>query len=747
MKRTILFFQLLIMSCIVIAQEYNTKQLQTVAQIWGECYLFHPSIVRADKDVNWEKQLVKFLPTIKETSPEEAFLKNINSKLLIGLDDPFTVVQPYHHKKKAGIADIGKGEKFDYVRISNDLLSNVTSFVYLDSVVTAKQSSKPLVLDCRISAPLDIDWHSYSPFHYLMSMFIAEDIYLGQSVTREHFGWDEYNDWWYYEQRWKIAQDDRDQPGNGKLMPLGAYQQKLQQYLPECDFSKFTAIERPLYLVVNNSFLSYYGSLVQSLQLNRANTFVIAEDKGPVFAGQQGLKEYSFDNYEFILNTSFYFDKATTELDYDYVSNAITSKQIDELIGQTPKKSTQSNFSLHISPRKYESVGKELTVEEKILGVMKVWTIVKHFYPYLEQCNVDWAQALETYLEEAQTTHSDKEYYEMIQKMMASLHDSHVSTFHPSILDFSKIFVAPVKFEWLDDRVVVTSVDKSVEADIHVGDVIAAIDGLSINDILKAEAQKVSSTNRQGLLATVINPGYFTGAPGSAIEFTVIDKGNEKAVKIPRTMHMFQFMGAGDKRPACATLDNNIGYLNLAMFQNSSDLENELEKMKNTHALIIDLRSSYPTADYQTFLQMLCQQSVPTRLSEVPVVSACDVKDWEFEMSKINPGTFTYAKPIAVLVDKTMISRPEDIAICLKAFPNVTFVGEQTQGTDGEMTKIHLPGGGETSFTGQIIRFGNGDKFQGTGIIPDVVVERTVAGVKNNKDEILEKAVQVILAQ
>jgi C-terminal processing protease CtpA/Prc len=66
-----------------------------------------------------------------------------------------------------------------------------------------------------------------------------------------------------------------------------------------------------------------------------------------------------------------------------------------------------------------------------------------------------------------------------------------------------------------------------------------------------------------------------------------------------------------------------------------------------------------------------------------------------------------------------MISRSEDIAIALKSLPNVTFVGGQTQGTDGEMTKIHLPGG-ETSFTGQIVKFGNGNDFQGIGIMPDI---------------------------
>lgn len=105
--------------------------------------------------------------------------------------------------------------------------------------------------------------------------------------------------------------------------------------------------------------------------------------------------------------------------------------------------------------------------------------------------------------------------------------------------------------------------------------------------------------------------------------------------------------------------------------------------------------------------------------------------------------SFSYNKQVAVLIDKTMISRAEDIAICLKALSNVTFIGEQTQGTDGEMTKISLPGGGETSFTGQAILFGNGDNFHSEGIKPDIQVSKSVQGIKEGKDEILEKALEI----
>ena len=30
-------------------------------------------------------------------------------------------------------------------------------------------------------------------------MFLSEPLMLSQQISREHFGWDEWNDWWFYE--------------------------------------------------------------------------------------------------------------------------------------------------------------------------------------------------------------------------------------------------------------------------------------------------------------------------------------------------------------------------------------------------------------------------------------------------------------------------------------------------------------------------------------------------------------------
>ncbi len=743
-KITLILFCTALLSS-VSAQKYNTEKLSIVAKIWGECYIFHPSVIRADQELNWEKQLVDFLPLMNEANSNERLLSMINTNLLAGLNDPLTQVQKHQQSNKNSISEIEPSEYFDYLKISAEKFLDMSGLDYLESNITDKNSTKPLVIDCRINSPLKIDFHTFTPFHFMTSMLIDKKITLSSSISREHFGWDEYNDWWFYEQRWKISQDDIQQKNNNYLFPIKSYQEELSQSSLNFNLEEFNSISRPTYFVVNKNFLSYYYPLLQSIQSNRDNIFIILENTGHVYSNHQNINKYNFTDFEFTLNFSYYCNHTTTDLGNGLIVPKISTSEIENFIKSTSQKTnSKSDFSLEISPKKYSSLATELTIEDKILGIIKTWTIVKYFYPHINDCSVDWDKALNNYLELAQETKSDKEYYLLIQEMMASLNDSHVSTYHASILDFSKIFVVPIQFEWIENKVIITAIDSSIHANINIGDEIVSIDNRTIEEIRKEESKFISSSNNQGLISTIFNTAYFIGEAGKNIKYEIISKGKRNTVNLPRTKYVFEFMGKEDTRKASNIFDNNIGYLNLASLTNTSDLESKLFQMSKTDALILDLRNSYPTADYHNFLQMLCQSELTIRQSEVPIITAKQEKTWQFSTSRISPiESFTYDKPILVLIDKSMISRPEDIAIALKSFPNTIFVGEQTQGTDGEMTKIHLPGGGETSFTGQKIKFGNGNEFQHIGIIPDIKVKKSISGVISNKDEILEKAIEI----
>ena len=423
MKRTILALFTLTFSIVLIAQNYEVERLKQVSKIWGETYLFHPSIIRADKNVEWEKQFVEFLPRIKKGLTNDAFIKVVNSELLSELGDPFTVVQHYENSVSNG-SDFKSTDSFDYIRVTEKELSNIGSLAYLDSLVQERSSNKSLVVDLRIHKALKIDRHTNTLFEYFASMLISDRIALSSSVSREHYGWDEYNDWWFYEQRWKLAMDDKHISNSGTLMPLNSYSQELEQILPLYDFNSFIPIECPVYFITNNSFRSYYNSLLISLQTNRANTFIINENSGRIYSDNPSLKKYEFKDFEFVLNTAFNLNHGISDLIYGLNTASLNLTQISNCINSGPSDNIAfKDFAFGISPKKYNSKGASLSQEEKILGIAKIWTIVNYFYAHPDQISIDWEKSLEKYLQLSLHTSSDKEYYNLIEEMMATMND------------------------------------------------------------------------------------------------------------------------------------------------------------------------------------------------------------------------------------------------------------------------------------------------------------------------------------
>ena len=727
------------------SQNYDIEKLKIIATIWGETYLFHPSVIRSDKNLEWEQILVNFLPKINRKITTDEFVMTVNSGLLSKLDDPFTILQDNNPSPDIVQNEMITTKLYDYLKITNNDFADISRLQYFNNLITDRSSDMPLVIDLRIDGALYFDYHKNSFIDYLAAMFIDTDIPDGSLVNREHFGWDEHNNWWFYEQRWKIHNIDKE--GSSTLHPLPAYMQEIIQYVPDFDFDNFKPIKRPIYLITNNSFLSYFNTLISTLKTHRENLYVINENKGKIYIPENSeFIKYSFEEFNFILNPAFCVNKSIPASVGDLSTELIDTSKLNTFIKSKPVIREIPPFNFEIAPKIYNSPEEFLSKEEKILGIIKIWTIIKYFYAYPELCSIDWNNSLGTYLEAAQNTGSDKEYFTLVQEIMSNLNDSHTSTFHPSILDFSEIFTAPLFFDYIEDKVIITAVYDDIAPTVQVGDEILSIDGKTIDEIMREAKRTVSSSNRQGFISVVINPGYFLGVPESIMKLVIKKENGQIDVEIPRTMPIFQLMIMNSNFGTGKVFENNIGYLNMAAILSSEQLESELRLMQDTKALIIDMRC-YPLWDYNSFLKMLANEATIARIDEVPIISANNknCKQIQKTQSILYPdNSFIYNNPIVVLTYKKMISRSEDICINLKTLPNVTFIGEQTQGTDGETTRIFLPGGGITTFTGQTIKFGNGDNFQGTGIIPDIKVTSTINGIKEGKDEILEKAINFL---
>lgn len=83
--------------------------------------------------------------------------------------------------------------------------------------------------------------------------------------------------------------------------------------------------------------------------------------------------------------------------------------------------------------------------------------------------------------------------------------------------------------------------------------------------------------------------------------------------------------------------------------------------------------------------------------------------------------------------------------MALQSSPNVTVIGSQTAGADGNVSAIQLPGGISTMISGLGIYYPDGTETQRKGVKIDVVIKPTIKGIKTGRDELLEKAEAIIL--
>jgi C-terminal processing protease CtpA/Prc len=63
---------------------------------------------------------------------------------------------------------------------------------------------------------------------------------------------------------------------------------------------------------------------------------------------------------------------------------------------------------------------------------------------------------------------------------------------------------------------------------------------------------------------------------------------------------------------------------------------------------------------------------------------------------------------------------------------------------DGNISQIDLPGGLTTFISGNGVYYPNSRETQRTGIVPDIKVKPTIKGIREDRDELLEKAVEIM---
>ncbi len=74
-----------------------------------------------------------------------------------------------------------------------------------------------------------------------------------------------------------------------------------------------------------------------------------------------------------------------------------------------------------------------------------------------------------------------------------------------------------------------------------------------------------------------------------------------------------------------------------------------------------------------------------------------------------------------------------------------TIIGAPTAGANGNMVGFTVPSGLAIGFTGMRVTAHDGKQSRHlSGIMPDIAVEPTIGGIREMRDEVLERALQYV---
>ena len=375
----------------------------------------------------------------------------------------------------------------------------------------------------------------------------------------------------------------------------------------------------------------------------------------------------------------------------------------------------------------------------RMAGVAKIWGIMQHFYPYFDVVDTNWDAALTTALESASVAADEDAHGETLRGLVGQLHDGHggvtVSAGHPML---------PMALDWSGDVPIVIGRHPSTPADVKLGDVLVAINGHTVDELAATLGPKISAATegwRRYLLSfrMLIRPA---DEKKCLVRLRRPDGTEYDVAMQPMSMTSVESElskpGNGDE------IAEGIVYFDLNG-AGDNELESVMTKLEAAKGIVFDLRG-YPGGAAMKLLPHLNDGRTASAQWNIPVITMPDGQDWQWQQSAwdLPPRKPRLKAKVAFLTDGRAISYAESIMGIVEHYQMGEIVGSTTAGTNGNVNPFEVPGGFRVAWTGMKVLKHDGSQHHGVGIKPTVPITPTPAGIAAGRDEVLEKAIEVL---
>lgn len=380
----------------------------------------------------------------------------------------------------------------------------------------------------------------------------------------------------------------------------------------------------------------------------------------------------------------------------------------------------------------------------RIGDLVITWNIFQHFYPYFKESKTDWNEALKSAIKEAYNNQTEYDFLKTLRKFTAKLKDGHVWIQDPSIKGMED-FVLPIAWEWIEDQLVITDVlNDSVP--LKSGDIVTAIDGQAPAKYFE-EVYRYISAATTGWLQHIASINAIKGPENSNVSLTVSnDKAQKKQVVLNRNVRIGQYYQElkNKNTDGLKKISDNIYYIHVGI-ASMPDIKSKMNELQQSKALICDLRG-YPKNNHELIGYLLTQNDTSKNWMRIPEIIYPDqenvtgYQEMGWTMKALQPHL--NAK-IFFIIDGRAISYAESFLSFIEHYKLATIIGQPSAGTNGNVNPFTLPGAIQVSWTGMKVMKHDGSQHHGVGILPTVYVEKSIKGVREQKDEFLEKAIEL----
>lgn len=383
-------------------------------------------------------------------------------------------------------------------------------------------------------------------------------------------------------------------------------------------------------------------------------------------------------------------------------------------------------------------------VEYRLLAIFRLWNVIERFYPYKHLLDDKWEDLLGPFIVKMEAARNQREYELTVLEMIAHIKDGHTSLRGAgeaqSVLGDA---APPVEIRMIEGVPAVTALldDEAAVSGVHLGDVLVQVDGQTVAARFAALAPYLTSSTPDALDARLCR-SLVAGGEGTTATLTLRD-GSDRLREVRLARKKAYEMVPVRKAEMVRLLDGNIGYADLARLE-ARDVEPLFERFKDTRGIIFDMRG-YPNGTAWPIAPRINVRNAPYgALFQRMLVSGDDATArMQFEQELGKPDR-VYRGQTVMLIDERAISQSEHTGLFFEAAAGTRFVGSPSAGANGDVTDLSLPGGLFVGFTGHDVRHADGRRLQRVGLVPDVPVRPTLAGLRLGKDEVLERALEIL---